>query len=130
MEHQESDHEENYGGEAASSSDASCGSTMQDQNEYDMDCEIEIDDESQPFAPSVKIRRIDNTLLISTIVLKDVALSSSLFSILEEEKLDIVFENQYRTEHTVAHTVQVKVQPDYDINELEMKLCRWAGKPV
>ncbi|KAG9449538.1 hypothetical protein H6P81_009503 [Aristolochia fimbriata] len=84
----------------------------------------------KPFVPSIKIKRTDDALFISTIVLKDVALTSLLFHILEEEKLDIVYENQYRTETKVAHTIQVRVGADYDADALEKKLCIWAGKPL
>ncbi|XP_068643363.1 uncharacterized protein [Aristolochia californica] len=84
----------------------------------------------KPFVPSIKIKRMVDALLISTIVLKDVALTSALFRILEEEKLDILYENQYRTETKVAHTIQVRVGTEYDAVALEKKLCLWAGKPV
>ncbi|KAJ8622778.1 hypothetical protein MRB53_031307 [Persea americana] len=70
--------------------------------------------------------RMDDSLLISTVVLKDVALSSSLFRLLEEEKLNIIFENQYRTETKVSHTLQVRVPLEYDVDVLERKLQKWA----
>ncbi|KAI3996718.1 hypothetical protein MKX01_041018 [Papaver californicum] len=81
------------------------------------------------FMPSIKIRKItDDSILIDTVVEKDVSLTSTLFGVLEEEKLDIVFERQYRiTETQVSHTIQVKVQPDYDLHDLENKLRTWAG---
>ncbi|MCL7026887.1 hypothetical protein MKW94_021283 [Papaver nudicaule] len=80
------------------------------------------------FMPSIKIRKImEDSILIDTVVQKDVALTSTLFAILEEEKLDIVFEHQYRTEIEVSHTIQVKVQPGYNLNVLENKLRTWAG---
>ncbi|KAL5995215.1 hypothetical protein ACLOJK_025273 [Asimina triloba] len=80
------------------------------------------------FVPSIKIKKMDsNLLLISTIVLKNVALSSVLFRLLEEEKLDIVCENQYRTETKVSHTIQVNLcSEDYDVGALELRLGAWA----
>ncbi|KAK9127559.1 hypothetical protein Syun_016356 [Stephania yunnanensis] len=93
--------------------------------------ESEEEDVTEEFVPSVKIRVLEESLLISTIVDKDIALASELFRILEEEnEIDIVFENQYRTESRVAYTIQVKVLPDYKVELLEKKLCRWAGKPM
>ncbi|KAF5197339.1 hypothetical protein FRX31_013074 [Thalictrum thalictroides] len=108
-----------------SAADKSCEFTL----------EIESDDEeensSKPFVPKVRTKNLDaDSLLIETLVLKDVALTSCLFRILEEEKLEIVFEHQYRTETKVSHTLQVKVQEGYNIEALEMKLCTWAGKPA
>ncbi|KAI3926144.1 hypothetical protein MKW98_028280 [Papaver atlanticum] len=80
------------------------------------------------FMPSIKIRKItEDSILIDTVVQKDVSPTSTLFGVLEEEKLDIVFERQYRTETQVSHTIQVKVQPDYDLHDLEYKLRTWAG---
>ncbi|OVA19489.1 hypothetical protein BVC80_9057g70 [Macleaya cordata] len=82
----------------------------------------------KPFVPSIKIKKMETTVLINTIVLKEVALTSTLFKILEEEeKLDIVSENQYRTETKVAHTIQVKVEPEYNIDGLEKKLHKWGS---
>ncbi|KAI3997757.1 hypothetical protein MKX01_007644 [Papaver californicum] len=81
------------------------------------------------FMPSINIQKItEDSILIDTVVQKDVSLTSTLFGVLEEEKkLDIVFERQYRiTETLVSHTIQVKVQPDYDLHDLEIKLCTWA----
>ncbi|KAI3917196.1 hypothetical protein MKW92_050850 [Papaver armeniacum] len=78
--------------------------------------------------PSIKIRKIrEDSILIDTVVRKDVSPTSTLFGVLEEEKLDIIFERQYRTETQVSHTIQVKVQPDYDLHDLENKLRTWAG---
>ncbi|KAK9126567.1 hypothetical protein Scep_015413 [Stephania cephalantha] len=89
------------------------------------------EEDTEEFVPSVKIRVLEESLLISTIVDKDIALASELFRILEEEnEIDIVFENQHRTESRVAYTIQVKVLPDYNVELLEKKLCRWAGKPM
>ncbi|RZC62109.1 hypothetical protein C5167_023847 [Papaver somniferum] len=83
------------------------------------------------FLPSIKIRKItEDSILIDTVVQKDVSPTSTLFCVLEEEKLDIVFERQYRTETQVSHTIQVKVQPDYDLHDLEYKLRTWAGFPT
>ncbi|KAK9124107.1 hypothetical protein Sjap_013709 [Stephania japonica] len=83
---------------------------------------------SSSFVPSIKIKRMkDQSILISTVVVKDVALTSDLFKLLEDEKLDVASESQYRTETRVAHTVQVKVPEGYDIDALEKKLCTWAG---
>ncbi|KAK9158663.1 hypothetical protein Scep_005237 [Stephania cephalantha] len=63
---------------------------------------------SSSFIPSIRIKRMeDHLILISTVVVKDVALTSDLFQLLEDEKLDIASESQYRTETRVAHTVQV-----------------------
>ncbi|PIA37143.1 hypothetical protein AQUCO_03000011v1 [Aquilegia coerulea] len=117
---------------------------LEDENQVNLDsaddeisgiCEINVDIESdeeisKPFVPSVKIKKFDDSVLIETLALKDVALTSGLFRILEDEKLEILFENQYRTETIVAHTLQVKLQPGYNIEALEMKLCVWAGKPT
>ncbi|KAK9168573.1 hypothetical protein Syun_000713 [Stephania yunnanensis] len=84
---------------------------------------------SSSFIPSIRIKRMeDHLILISTVVVKDVALTSDLFQLLEDEKLDIASESQYRTETRVAHTVQVKVPEGYDVDALEKKLCAWAGK--
>ncbi|XP_010267270.1 PREDICTED: uncharacterized protein LOC104604568 [Nelumbo nucifera] len=102
----------------------------QKENHNKKGTEEDDDQELQPFVPSIKFTRFDSSLLISTVVLKDIALTSVLFHILEEEKLAIVSENQYRTETKVSHTVLVRVKPDYDVDELEKKLCRWAGKPI
>ncbi|KAF5203508.1 hypothetical protein FRX31_006905 [Thalictrum thalictroides] len=102
--------------------------------EYHRNCNIisEDDDEDrskQLFVPTIKLKKMNNdSILIDTMVLKNVSLTSDLFRILEEEKLDILFENQYRTETKVAHTLQVKVQQGYNIATLEEKLCLWAGK--
>ncbi|KAI3966892.1 hypothetical protein MKX01_009009 [Papaver californicum] len=94
----------------------------------DFDSDYEKDgDEVKSFVPSIKIKVMEDLILISTIVLKKVASTSSLFRILEEEKLDIVFENQYRTESIVAHTIQVRIQPEYNIQVLEDRLRMWAG---
>ncbi|XP_026405563.1 uncharacterized protein LOC113300575 isoform X2 [Papaver somniferum] len=80
------------------------------------------------FMPSIKIRKkTEDSILIDTVVQKDVSPTSTLFGVLEEEKLDIVFERQYRTETQVSHTIQVKVRPDYDLHDLENKLRTWAG---
>ncbi|KAK9124105.1 hypothetical protein Sjap_013707 [Stephania japonica] len=48
---------------------------------------------------------MEGSIFVSTVALKDVALNSVLFRILEEEKLD-VFENQSRTDDKVAHNFQ------------------------
>ncbi|OVA17952.1 hypothetical protein BVC80_1835g355 [Macleaya cordata] len=82
---------------------------------------------SRPFKPSIKILRMEDSIQISSIVQKDISLTSTLFGVLEEEKLDILFENQYRTETKVAHTIQVRVKPGYDVDALEKKLRTWAG---
>ncbi|KAI3846110.1 hypothetical protein MKW98_015479 [Papaver atlanticum] len=94
--------------------------------DYDSDFEKDGDD-VKSFVPSIKISKIEDLIFINTTVLKKVALTSSLFRILEEENLDIVFENQYRTECKVAHTVQVRIQPEYNIQVLENRLRMWAG---
>lgn len=94
--------------------------------DYDSDFEKDGDD-VKSFVPSIKITIIEDLILINTTVLKNVALTSSLFRIFEEENLDIVFENQYRTECKVAHTVQVRIQPEYNIQLLENRLRTWAG---
>ncbi|KAI3882628.1 hypothetical protein MKW92_010336 [Papaver armeniacum] len=94
--------------------------------DYDSDFEKDRDD-VKSFVPSIKISKIEDLILINTMVLKKVALTSSLFRILEEENLDIVFENQYRTECKVAHTIQVRIQPEYNIQVLEKRLLMWAG---
>ncbi|KAI3856730.1 hypothetical protein MKX03_029997 [Papaver bracteatum] len=94
--------------------------------DYDSDFEKDGDD-VKSFVPSIKISKIEDLILIHTTVLKKVALTSTLFRILEEENLDIVFENQYRTECEVAHTIQVRIQPEYDIQVLENRLRIWAG---
>ncbi|KAI3831354.1 hypothetical protein MKW92_039549 [Papaver armeniacum] len=94
--------------------------------DYDSDFEKDGDD-VKSFVPSIKISKIEDLILINTMVLKKVALTSSLFRILEEENLDIVFENQYRTECKVAHTIQVRIQPEYNIQLLENRLRMWAG---
>ncbi|RZC77194.1 hypothetical protein C5167_001350 [Papaver somniferum] len=94
--------------------------------DYDSDYEKD-GDEVKSFVPSIKISKIEDLILINTTVLNKVALTSSLFRILEEENLDIVFENQYRTECTVAHTIQVRIQPEYNIQVLENRLRIWAG---
>ncbi|KAI3846111.1 hypothetical protein MKW98_015480 [Papaver atlanticum] len=94
----------------------------------DFDSDYEKDgDEVKSFVPSININVMENLILINTIVLKKVALTSTLFRILEEENLDIVFENQYRTECKVAHTIQVRIQPEYNIQVLENRLRIWAG---
>ncbi|RZC90878.1 hypothetical protein C5167_028708 [Papaver somniferum] len=94
--------------------------------DYDSDFEKDGDD-VESFVPSIKISKIEDLILINTTVLKKVALTSSLFRIFEEENLDIVFENQYRTECNVAHTIQVRIQPEYNIQLLEKRLWMWAG---
>ncbi|KAI3856731.1 hypothetical protein MKX03_029998 [Papaver bracteatum] len=94
--------------------------------DYDSDFEKDGDD-VKSFVPSIKISKIEDLILIHTTVFKKVALTSTLFRILEEENLDIVFENQYRTECKVAHTIQVRIQPEYDIQALENRLRIWAG---
>ncbi|KAK9153859.1 hypothetical protein Sjap_001339 [Stephania japonica] len=91
---------------------------------------FESEEDTEEFVPSVNIRVLEDSLLISTVVDKNIALASDLFRILEEEdEIDIVFENQYRTESRVAYTIQVKLLPNYNVELLEKKLCRWAGKP-
>ncbi|KAK9124106.1 hypothetical protein Sjap_013708 [Stephania japonica] len=82
----------------------------------------------RPFVPSIEIRTMEGALLINAVVLKEVSLTSALFRVLEEEKLDIVFENQYRSETKACHTIQVRVEPDYNIDSLARKLGVWAGK--
>ncbi|KAI3868634.1 hypothetical protein MKX03_013144 [Papaver bracteatum] len=94
--------------------------------DYDSDFDKDGDD-VKSFVPSIKISKIEDLILINTMVLKKVALTSSLFRILEEENLDIVFENQYRTECKVAHTIQVRIQPEYNVQLLENRLRMWAG---
>ncbi|RZC77191.1 hypothetical protein C5167_001335 [Papaver somniferum] len=94
--------------------------------DYDSDFEKDGDD-AKSFVPSIKITKIEDLILINTTVLKNVALTSSLFRIFEDENLDIVFENQYRTECKVAHTIQVRIQPEYNIQLLEKRLRMWAG---
>lgn len=86
--------------------DVVCECDYVNDNDEDDD---EVDGTEKAFVPSIKTKRMDDSLLISTVVLKDVALSSSLFRLLEEEKLNIIFENQYRTETKVSHTLQVIV---------------------
>ncbi|KAI3856729.1 hypothetical protein MKX03_029996 [Papaver bracteatum] len=94
----------------------------------DFDSDYEKDgDAVKSFVPSININVMENLVLINTTVLKNVALTSTLFRILEEENLDIVFENQYRTECKVAHTIQVRIQPEYDIRVLENRLRMWEG---
>ncbi|KAI3908315.1 hypothetical protein MKX01_027337 [Papaver californicum] len=94
----------------------------------DFDSDYEKDrDEVKSFVPSIKINVMENLILINTMVIKSVALTSSLFRILEEENLEIVFENQYRTESKVAHTIQVRIQPEYNVQVLENRLRMWAG---
>ncbi|KAI3908314.1 hypothetical protein MKX01_027336 [Papaver californicum] len=94
----------------------------------DFDSDYEKDrDEVISFVPSIKLNVMENEILINTIVLKSVALTSSLFRILEKENLEIVFENQYRTESKVAHTIQVRIQPEYNVQVLENRLRMWAG---
>ncbi|KAK9091779.1 hypothetical protein Sjap_024956 [Stephania japonica] len=89
------------------------------------------EEETEEFVPLVSIR-VEESLLISTIVDKHNALALDLFHILEEEdEIDIVFENQYRTVSRIAYTIQVKLLPDLiNVELLEKKLCRWAGKPM
>ncbi|XXG83645.1 hypothetical protein AAC387_Pa10g1349 [Persea americana] len=103
--------------------DVVCECDYVNDNDEDDD---EVDGTEKAFVPSIKTKRMDDSLLISTVVLKDVALSSSLFRLLEEEKLNIVFENQYRTETKVSHTLQVRVPLEYDVDVLERKLKKWA----
>ncbi|KAJ8619721.1 hypothetical protein MRB53_028250 [Persea americana] len=93
----------------------------EDEKEEDM-----VDVTQEAFVPSIKIKRMEKALLISTVVLKHVALSSGLFRLLEEEKLDLLFENQYRTETKVSHTIQVRMPSEYDVDALETKLQTWA----
>lgn len=83
---------------------------------------------SRPFVPSIKIKRMDKILLISAVVCKDVATSSALFRVLEEEKLDIVHENQYRTENKVCYTIQARLHSELDSAALKEKLLAWARK--
>ncbi|RWR94787.1 hypothetical protein CKAN_02409700 [Cinnamomum micranthum f. kanehirae] len=99
------------------------------QEEEDEEGEEEeemVDVTQEAFVPSIKIKRMEKALLISTVVLKHVALSSGLFRLLEEEKLDLIFENQYRTETKVSHTIQVRTPSEYDVDALEIKLQTWA----
>lgn len=77
-----------------------------DDDDVVCDC-CYVSENEKAIEPSIKIKRMDSCLLISAVVLKDVALSSSLFRLIEEEKLDVIFENQYRTETKVSHTLQV-----------------------
>lgn len=62
-----------------------------------------------PFVPWIKIKQMEESFLITTMVHKEVALTSNLFRIMEEERLDIVFENQCRTKTKVSHTLQVSI---------------------
>lgn len=79
----------------------------EEDEEEEKEEEDMVDVTQEAFVPSIKIKRMEKALLISTVVLKHVALSSGLFRLLEEEKLDLIFENQYRTETKVSHTIQV-----------------------
>ncbi|XP_043699806.1 uncharacterized protein LOC122650456 [Telopea speciosissima] len=101
-----------------------------DDDDGNYKIEVEVEDESKPFVPSIKIIRSDVSLLISTIVLKDISLTSTLFHILEQEELQIDYETQYRSDTKVSHTIKVNMRPGYDVDELEKKLWRWAGKPI
>ncbi|KAK1308601.1 hypothetical protein QJS10_CPA09g01850 [Acorus calamus] len=85
-------------------------------------------DDKWEFVPSIKLKRMDNSLIINTVVLKEVSLTSKLFKLLEEEELDIVFANEYRTESKVVHTIQVNSYSEVDVDAFEEKLCLWAGK--
>lgn len=99
------------------------------KSEEEENYEVYIEDDEarvEAFVPSIKIKRMDTAVIISTLVVKDVALSSALFRLLEQEKLNIVYESQYRTQTKVSHTIQVKVQPEYDVDALEKKLLTWA----
>ncbi|KAI3974813.1 hypothetical protein MKX01_028073 [Papaver californicum] len=81
------------------------------------------------FMPFFKIRKMtEDSVQIHTAAQKDVSLTSTLFDVPKEEKLDIVFGHQYIiTETKVPHTIQVEMQPGYDLNDLENKLRTWAG---
>ncbi|KAK9158666.1 hypothetical protein Scep_005240 [Stephania cephalantha] len=94
--------------------------------ESDEEEESSLLSQPRPFVPSIEIRTIEGSLLINTVVLKEVSLTSALFRVLEDEKLDIVFENQYRSETKAFHTIQVRVEPDYNIDGLVRKLGVWA----
>ncbi|XP_042485862.1 uncharacterized protein LOC122066106 [Macadamia integrifolia] len=101
-----------------------------DEDDGNYKIEVEVEDESKPFMPSIKIIKSEVSLLISTVVLKDISLTSTLFHLLEQEELQIDYETQYRSETKVSHTIKVTVRPGYDVDELEKKLWRWAGKPI
>ncbi|KAI3856198.1 hypothetical protein MKX03_027780 [Papaver bracteatum] len=134
-----------YGGTAATPNTVTRGEIMNPENIMMMQMrENEVDEPykeiSSPsfsssssssrlqFMPSIKIRKItEDSIQIDTVVQKDVSPTSTLFGVLEEEKLDIAFGRQYRTETQVSHTIQVKVQPHYDLYDLENKLRTWAG---
>ncbi|KAK1265871.1 hypothetical protein QJS04_geneDACA000267 [Acorus gramineus] len=97
-------------------------------DDVDVDYGEDDDDDEWEFVPSVKLKRMDTSLLISAVVLKDVALSSKLFQLLEEQKLDIVFANQYRTETKVSHTIQVNLHSENEMVAFKERLYLWAGK--
>ncbi|KAJ4978096.1 hypothetical protein NE237_008876 [Protea cynaroides] len=116
----------------AASSAAPAPALLDDDEDNDgkYKIEVEVEDESKPLVPSIQIIKSEASLLISTIVLKDMSLSSTLFQILEQEELQIDYENQYRSEKKVSHNIKVNVRPGYDVDQLEKKLWRWAGKPI
>ncbi|XP_049936931.1 uncharacterized protein LOC116266221 [Nymphaea colorata] len=83
----------------------------------------------EDFVPTIKVRKMAGSLLISTVIQKEVALSSNLFRLLENEDLSIIFEHQYRTKTKVCHTIRVRVPPEMDIDAFKAKLEAWgAGK--
>ncbi|KAK9127565.1 hypothetical protein Syun_016362 [Stephania yunnanensis] len=93
--------------------------------------EVIFENPEEPFVPTITIREMEgNSLLINAVVNKNVSLTSNLFRIFEEEenKIVVLFENQYRTESNASHTIHLDVQPDYDVGTLEKKLCAWAGE--
>ncbi|KAK9126565.1 hypothetical protein Scep_015411 [Stephania cephalantha] len=93
--------------------------------------EVIFENPEEPFVPTIAIREMEgNSLLINAVVNKNVSLTSNLFRIFEEEenKIVVLFENQYRTESNASHTIHLDVQPDYDVGTLEKKLCAWAGE--
>ncbi|XP_058077311.1 uncharacterized protein LOC131225738 [Magnolia sinica] len=124
--------DENTSGPAEASRAEDSSQSQGEDFDYALESDEEKEKNSGPgktFIPSIKIKKLDSTLLISTVVLKDVALSSALFRLLEEEKLDIVYENQYRTETKVVHTIQVNLPSEgLDIDDLEQKLQAWAAR--
>ncbi|XP_031501707.1 uncharacterized protein LOC116265294 [Nymphaea colorata] len=76
----------------------------------------------EDFVPTIKVRKMDGPLLISTVIQKEVALSSNLFRLLENEHLSIIFEHQCPTKTKVRNTFQVRVPPEMDIDASKAKL--------
>ncbi|KAK9158671.1 hypothetical protein Scep_005245 [Stephania cephalantha] len=87
---------------------------------------VEFENEASAFVPTIDMVKMEGSIFVSTVALKDVALTSALFRILEEGRLDVVFENQSRTGDKVAHIFQVRVEQGFDGNDFANKLCKWA----